>query len=354
MKLHIICERDAGLFSLIQQVIAHIPWALQEGRIPIVYFQDKTCYWTPRGYHGKDTVWEYYFEPVVREYPASSIPQPIRKHIATKPPSPYKVGYVTAEHIFVSNHFGDHHALQGKTLSIPYLWKDPDERVRQEAQAIIRRFVRPRDYVQQKVQDFFQEYMQGHHLIGVHVRGTDAISPAEIRPHRHNSLRLSQYVTEVQRLLDVQPTARIFVATDAQSSLEYLRQAFGSRVVAYESLRHASGEAAGQGPTGWIMPAYIAGDRDRAAQNGEEAVIEYLLLSCCHYLVHNGSSIARTVLLNVPHLPHTNTHRKALHRYLFAQLRYRCSQLKAGTVDRLRAHKAQPRATGESVKKSMT
>ena len=41
MRLHLICERDVGPFSLIQQAIAHVSWALQEGRIPIVYFQDK-------------------------------------------------------------------------------------------------------------------------------------------------------------------------------------------------------------------------------------------------------------------------------------------------------------------------
>ena len=32
----IICERDVGLFSLIQQVIANIPRALVEERVPIV------------------------------------------------------------------------------------------------------------------------------------------------------------------------------------------------------------------------------------------------------------------------------------------------------------------------------
>jgi hypothetical protein len=310
MDLHIMCERDVGLFSLIQQVIANIPWALQEGRIPIVYFRDKTCYWTPHGYHGQETVWEYYFEPVVPAYPASSIPQPIREIIATHPPAPSDVGYYADAHTFVSNHFGDHPALTGKTLSIPYLLDDPNEGLRREAHAIIRRFVRPRDYIQQQARHFFQQTMNGHPLIGVHARGTDAISPQEIRPHRHGSLVLSRYVTAIQRLLDAQPTARIFVATDAQSSLAYFRHAFGTRVFAYPSLRHDSGEAAGMGPTGWIMPAYIAGARDRAARNGEEAVIEYLLLSRCDHLVHNGSSLARTVLLNAPHVPHTNTHRK--------------------------------------------
>ena len=38
-KFHIICERDVGLFSLIQQVIANVPWAVKEDRVPVVYFR---------------------------------------------------------------------------------------------------------------------------------------------------------------------------------------------------------------------------------------------------------------------------------------------------------------------------
>jgi hypothetical protein len=163
-----------------------------------------------------------------------------------------------------------------------------------------------------KVDDFFARHLAGYPLIGVHARGTDATSSQELRMFRQGSLVLSRYVAEIERLLDLQPRARIFVATDEQASLDHLTKAFGRRVVAYDSVRHQGGEAAGQGPTGWIMPAYIAGDRDVAARNGEDAVIEYLLLSRCHYLVHNGSSLARTVLLNAPRLPHTNTHRRSV------------------------------------------
>jgi hypothetical protein len=312
MKLHIICERDAGLFSLIQQVISNIPWAMREGRIPVVYFKDKTCYWTPKGFRGKDTVWEYYFKPVLSDYPASIIPAGIREVVALNHPSPVEVGYFADDHTFVSNHFGDHPALEGKALPIPYLWDDPDIKLRQEAHEIIRCLVTPRQYLRQKVKYFYQQYMRGHRVIGVHARGTDAISKEEIRPHRQGSLDLSEYVTEIERLLTTQVATRIFVATDDQSSLDYLKSMFGQRVFAYDSIRHQSGAAAGKGPTGWIMPAYIANDRDRAARNGEEAVIEYLLLSQCNYLVHNGSGLARTVLLNVPLLPHRNLHLKKI------------------------------------------
>jgi hypothetical protein len=52
--------------------------------------------------------------------------------------------------------------------------------------------------------------------------------------------------------------------------------------------------------------------RSRSVTTSEEAVIEYLLLSRCEELVHNGSSLARTVLLNAPDLPHVNTHERSV------------------------------------------
>lgn len=307
-ELHIITERDVGLFSLIQQVVANIPWAIAENRVPVVHFGNGTCYWTPNGYRGRDTVWEYYFEPLDTNYPTARIPEPIKALISVERPSPFKIGYPVGKHFFVSSHFGDHPQLSGATLSIPYEWDDPSDPLRREAKAVLEGFVRPRAYIAQKVEDFFASQMAGHYLIGVHARGTDATSKQELRTFRQGSLVLPRYCAEIQSILEFEPRAKIFVASDEQSSLRYLAAAFPRRVIAYDSVRHERGQAAGRGPTGWIMPAYIAGNADVAAKNGEDAVIEYLLLSRCDYLVHNGSSLARTVLLNAPGLPHTNTH----------------------------------------------
>jgi hypothetical protein len=54
------------------------------------------------------------------------------------------------------------------------------------------------------------------------------------------------------------------------------------------------------------MPAYLTKDPLLAARNGEDAVVEYLLLCRCSYLVHNLSSIPRAVLLTMPGMPDTN------------------------------------------------
>lgn len=306
--LHLICERDVGLFSLIQQVVAHVPWALDAGRVPIAFFEGRCCYWTPAGHADRTTVWEYYFEPLIASHPAEAIPVGTRAALAAAYPDPTSSGAWIDEHAFASSHYGDHPELEGKTLPIPYLWDDPNDAVRVRAGAIVREYVRPRAYVAEKVNAFFEQHLAGRRVIGVHVRGTDAVSAGETRAHRFGSLVLDNYVAAVEELLESMPDARILVATDAQSSLDHLTHAFGDRVSAYDSLRHVSGEAAGRGPGGWTMPAYISSDRERAARNGEEAVVEYLLLARCQHLVHNGSSLARTVLLGAPHMPHTNTH----------------------------------------------
>jgi hypothetical protein len=298
------------LFSLIQQVVANIPWAIAANRVPIAYFGSGTCYWTPAGYRGKDTVWEYYFEPLDRRFPSTRIPEPIKAHIANHRPAPDEVGYFAGERAFVSSHFGDHPLLAGATLRIPFEWDDPCDALRRQAKAVLDRFVRPRAYILEKVRDFFARHMAGRYLIGVHARGTDATSKEELRPFRRGSLSMARYCDEIDRVLGCRPDAKLFVASDEHSSVRHLAEAFPGRVIAYDSIRHENGEPAGRGPTGWIMPAYIAGDRNVAARNGEDAIVEYLLLSQCNYLFHNGSSLARTVLLNAPELPHANTHRR--------------------------------------------
>jgi hypothetical protein len=306
--LHICRERDVGLFSLIQQVIANIPWALREGRVPVIAFGDRTCYWTPAGFEGGSSVWEYYFEPIVDGFPSAAIPAKASAAIERRFPDQANPGYFIDDHTFVSNHFGDHPSLRGRALVIPYETGNPDPELRRLASEVIRAFVRPRRHVERKVDAFFGARMKGRKVVGVHARGTDAVSTSEKRQYRRGSLDLERFADQIRRLLIGQAGAKVLVATDAEATLSYLVDAFGDHVIAYDAVRHEHGEPAGQGPTGCIMPAYVAADRERAAQNGEDAVVEYLLLSRCHHLIHNGASLATTVLLACPQMPDTNTH----------------------------------------------
>lgn len=306
--LHVMRERDVGLFSLVQQVVANLAWARFERRVPIADFCERCCYWTPAGYQGARSVWEYYFEPLVEGYSADTIPACLRSDIDRHFPDMTELGYFARADVFVSNHYGDHPTLRGKVPFIPYTDANPDPSLRRWTADLMHTYVRPREYIQRKVGSFFSEHLQGSDAIGVHVRGTDAVSAKETRAYRQGSLDLDRFVRALSALVRERPQARIFVATDAQSSLDHLIDAFGHRVVAYETERHVAGEAAGLGPTGLIMPAYITHDRGAAARNGEDAVAEFLLLGRCSHLVHNGAGLALTVLLRYPAMPHTNTH----------------------------------------------
>jgi hypothetical protein len=291
--LHIMCERDVGLFSLIQQIVANIPWALAAGRTPIVYFAKRCVYFTPRGYNGGDNVWEYYFEPLLADFPVASIPPRVRQAIDTDFMQGTKVFRSFDNNIIMSCHFGYHRRLKGKALSIPWGWHDPDLALRKTTAELIRQYIRPLPSIRAKAETFHERHMKGRHVFGVNARGTDVTSNAEVRGRRRGSLVLEDYIREIRKLVERVPDAALFVATDDQNTVDRLTDVFGSRVIAYDSLRHIGGDPAGVGPTGHQMPAYIAGDPEKAARNGEEAVIEYLLLCRCQHLVHNGVGVVK-------------------------------------------------------------
>ncbi|MCP5120064.1 MAG: hypothetical protein GY953_55415, partial [bacterium] len=129
-RLLIICERDVGLFSLIHQVIAHVPRAVAEDRIPVVYFGSNCTYYTSSGYRDRDTVWEYYFEPLVEGFAAGAIPAEVAAAIKASPPSLFTPGHEVDELHFATSNFGRHPKLAGKCLKMPYEWDDPTDELR--------------------------------------------------------------------------------------------------------------------------------------------------------------------------------------------------------------------------------
>ena len=62
-----------SLFSLIQQVVAHIPHVLAEKRIPVADFGPSCTYYDLLSDNATDSTWEYCFEPVVAEFPAARL-----------------------------------------------------------------------------------------------------------------------------------------------------------------------------------------------------------------------------------------------------------------------------------------
>jgi hypothetical protein len=300
-----MCERDVGLFSLVQQVIGNIPFALYERRVPIAYFGPRCSYWTAQGYRGRDTVWEYYFEPIIPEWPSSTVPKHIRELIEEKPPLHWDFGYYSEDGAFITNNYGGHRKFKGKSMVVPFEFDDPSDRFRRRAVGIIKKYVRVRAEIREKAESLYSSRMAGRPNIGVHLRGTDAL--VELRRIKlGHQLDFARYCERIDFFLKAQSDARIFVASDSESCVKRIREIYGDRVTSTDAIRHTGGALAGKGPTGSIMPAHLTVAADIAARSGEEAVIDYLLLSRCSALVHNGSSLARTVMLAVPEMAVAN------------------------------------------------
>lgn len=311
-KYFIMCERDAGLFSLIQQVIANLPRALNNNAIPVVFFGRHCCYWIPNGYQGRNNVWEYYFEPVVNGYGSTVLPEEVIRHVKKRPIAPDSFGERFDDEYYLSSNFGDHSGLRKQCLQIPFKWGDPDPWLRRVCSRLIKMFIRPRGYLQKRVADYAKAHFADKPIIGLHIRGTDAISSAEPRLFRKNSLVIERYLKCLAVEKQKMPDACIFVATDSVDSLQAIEEVYGDEVISSSTIMHREGSAAGTGPTGGLMPSYIATSPEIAAENGAEAVVDYLLLQRCDILIHNGASLARTVLLSQPDMPHINTHRPSL------------------------------------------
>ena len=117
-------------------------------------------------------------------YPADSISESLRSRIDCDFPPMGDLGYFAQADVFVTSHYGDHPSLNGKAPVIPYMDASPADSLRRWTSDLMHRYIRPRDYVKRKADSFFAEHLQGDEVIGVHIRGTDAVSAQETRAYR--------------------------------------------------------------------------------------------------------------------------------------------------------------------------
>lgn len=163
---------------------------------------------------------------------------------------------------------------------------------------LIRKYVRPREHIRRKASDLFEDRLQGHHLIGVHVRGTDGHSA----PMRGIEIPFDRYFARIEEELSTigRESCRVFLATDEQYVVELFEDRFGDVLVYYDAVRSLEGDdVMGAGPTGQGVPGYITKGADVALKNGEDAVVEYTLLCMCQVFVHNQSSLSAAVRASV-------------------------------------------------------
>ena len=314
-----------GLFSMVLQVLNTLH-ALEDqriARVPVALFGRALLYFQEHGHEERRTVWEYYFEPLVNEVDerpllallgdrALDLLESKRKELELERGA---VEFPQDLHLLKPLSPGDRSNLEHlNTLvsNLDWAWTENFQptidgrrpadnfQITQERGAdLVNRYVRPRSHLRRRAQTLYEAQLAGHYVIGVHVRGTDGHSA----PARGVEIPFDRYFSEIERRIERvgRDACRVFLATDEDAIVSRFEERFGVLLVYCDVIRKVTGdEIFGHGPTGQVMPGYIAKEGGSAVKNGDDAVLEYSLLTRSDVLIHNVSSLSFAARYSVP------------------------------------------------------
>lgn len=299
----IVClSRKVGFFALFFQVLGHIYQAEQEGLIPIVFLGSNCLYWSDNGYDGfQDNAWEYYFEPVSKLTIEDIFEEPLER---LKYASIYEYSRANITHNPPEQYTG---TRQGSiavpaNVTVTNCWAtfDPGQKeIHEDRRAIfhdlIHRYIHIRPRVTHKITDFYQQNFTNSTVLGVHMRGTER-SQEVMGWYRKPHLDEKVYMREVDRFLKQHPNAKIFLATDTNTTVEKFRKRYQDRLLIYNAQRADEGNS----------PHLQFG----GAELGDQVLIESILLSKTEFLIHGISNVAFAALCFNPTLLHLNVYSK--------------------------------------------
>ncbi len=235
---HLLTPRtvSVGFFSIFHMVLGALDFMETSDSCCglRVDFEDKDFYYDKE--YGKNW-WEYYFEPI----DVGEKTDVIKKFFEYK-----KIAF-------------SFHAEFGIS--------------RERGNELIRKYIFLKPHIQKKIDDFCETNFQGSYVIGVHYRGTDKWSEADIVPYKDVYERLQPIVKE-------QHNYKIFVATDDSYFLTYMHAHFPGYVIAIDAIRSDEGAA-----------VHFT-EKNLNYKKGEDAIIDCILLSKCDLLLKMASNLS--------------------------------------------------------------
>jgi hypothetical protein len=125
------------------------------------------------------------------------------------------------------------------------------------------------------VDAYVGEHWTDAFVVGVHYRGTDKAEDAPRVPYQEVEAVVRDRMSRAGA-----GRGRIFLATDEQAFIDYMRQRFGDQLLYREMFRSVDGR-----PIDVVNP-------DSNHQKGLDAVLDCLLLSRTHSLIRTASNLS--------------------------------------------------------------
>lgn len=234
------CGHDCGMFRTVASLTGLL-YMYEKGHYTGVQVDFGTggLYYDPS--YGPNW-WEYYFEPIYVGDDTDSVP-------------------------FVN--------CNGPVGS-DYAWLTEFHLKRKQVYDLINKYIRLKPQMQKKVDDFASKHFSGDVVvIGVHYRGTDKTSEAPRAAYNtmYNHIATAMHEFKKKKI-------KIFVATDEAGFLDYMKRAFPKQVISYEEALHSTSKEP------------IHKSNASPYKKGEDAVMDCLLLSRCHYLIKTSSNLS--------------------------------------------------------------
>lgn len=152
--------------------------------------------------------------------------------------------------------------------------------------ALVQQHVTVRPAVNDIVDNFIGQHWTGHYVIGVHYRGTDKSDDARRVPYEE----VESVVHDAMRRAGPE-RCRVFLATDEQAFVDFMRARFPAQLCSREMFRSIDGR-----------PIDVV-NADGNHQKGLDAVVDCLLLSRTDTLIRTASNLSLCSTLFNPQLP---------------------------------------------------
>jgi hypothetical protein len=188
-----------------------------------------------------------------------------------------------------------------------------------EGACTLYKYLRPKPHIEKIVDDFWASMGVNGPVVGIHFRGTDHSEEAPRVPYEHCLNILENYL----RIHD--STQAVFVASDEQAFVRFIKNSTRSAVLVYSHDDHYRSEDSGN------VPVFRRALGEDGYEKGEDALVNALLLSRCSTLIRTTSCLAawasvfnptlRVILLNKPYddklwYPESEVIRKADTKYV--------------------------------------
>lgn len=152
---------------------------------------------------------------------------------------------------------------------------------------LIERYIHLKPHVQKRVDSFVENNFKNYNVIGIHYRGTDKVSEAPKVPYE------KVYDIVKKDSVDIKNT-RIFIATDDEHFLNFMKIKFSGQIICLDSIRSRDGK-----------PLHQSGKYNKY-KLGEDAIVDCVLLSKCNKLYKTASNLSDTSVKFNPNMIFVN------------------------------------------------